>query len=154
VRRVPISPAVSGKPHIPRPQFAHFDHLRDGAGRDGAVVSNVDVYVGTRGRGVFRIRVGYVPTGSAGGRPEPGGAPPRPKSTRPEDLERPGKPEPGDDPTGTKKYPPKPEPPAKPDPSDDPAGGKKSKPKPEPPGKPDPADDPSGGKTYPPKPEA
>ena len=149
----PFSPAVSGRPHIPRPQFAHFDHLRDGVGPEGAVLSNVDIYVGTRGRGVFRIRVGYVPRASAGGRPEPGGAPPRPKSTRPEDLERPGKPEPGDDPTGTKKYPPKPEPPAKPDPSDDPAGKKESKPKPEPPGKADPSDDPSGGKTYPPKPE-
>ena len=149
----PFSPAVSGKPHIPRPQFAHFDHLRDGTGPEGAVLSNVDIYVGTRGRGVFRIRVGYAPRGSAGGRPEPGGAEPRPKSTRPEDLERPGKPEPGDDPTGTKKYAPKPEPPAKPDPSDDPAGGKKSKPKPEPPGKADPSDDPSSGKTYPPKPE-
>ena len=54
----PFSPAVSGTPHIPRPQFAHFDHLRDGIGREGAVLSNVDIYVGTRGRGVFRIRVG------------------------------------------------------------------------------------------------
>jgi len=74
----PFSPAVSGKPHIPRPQFAHFDHLRDGTGPEGAPLSNVDIYVGTRGRGVFRIRVGYVPTASAGGRPS--GA--SPSSTR------------------------------------------------------------------------
>jgi hypothetical protein len=148
----PISPASSGTPHIPRPQFAHFDHLRDGVGRDGAVQSNVDVYVGTRGRGVFRIRLGYVPRASAGGGPpKPAGAPVASKATRPEDRERPGKPDPTDDTTGRKKYASKPEAPGKPDPSDDPAGVKK--PKPEPPGKADPSDDPSGAKNYPAKPE-
>ena len=42
----PHSPAQSGIPHIPRPIYAYFDH--DPAGR-------VDIYVGTRGKGVMRI---------------------------------------------------------------------------------------------------
>ena len=143
----PISPASSGTPHIPRPQFAYFDHLRDGSG-----LSQVDIYVGTRGRGVFRIRTGYVPRpGAGGGRPRPAGAPAGSKSARPEDRERPGKPDPTDDTTGKKKSAAKPEAPGKPDPSDDSAGVKK--PVPERPGKPEPSDDPSGSKTYPPKPE-
>ena len=76
----PFSPTASGTPHIPRPQFAHFDHLADGP--DG---SNVDIYVGTRGRGVFRIRLAYGPRDKAGGgagpRPETaGGAGPRRRS--------------------------------------------------------------------------
>ena len=143
----PISPASSGTPHIPRPQFAHFDHLRDVGG-----LSHVDIYVGTRGRGVFRIRLGYAARAGAGGRPEPAGAPAGSKAARPEDRERPGEPDPTDDTTGGKTYAPKPEAPGKPEPSDDPFGVKK--PIPERPGKPDPSDDPSSGKKYPPKPEA
>ena len=68
----PFNPTASGTPHIPRPKFAHFDHLADGP--DG---SKVDIYVGTRGRGVFRIRLAYGPRDKAGG-----GAGPRPETAR------------------------------------------------------------------------
>ena len=44
----PIDSGNSGIPHIPRPWFAYFDHE---AGSPGAV----NVYVGTQGRGVWRI---------------------------------------------------------------------------------------------------
>jgi hypothetical protein len=43
----PIAPGVSGTPHIPRPYFAHFDH--DAAGGD------INLYLGTRGRGPWRL---------------------------------------------------------------------------------------------------
>ncbi len=46
----PIDPVGSGKPHIPRPQFAYFDHKPSVGSQD-----NVDLYIGTRGRGVWRI---------------------------------------------------------------------------------------------------
>ncbi len=42
----PFNPDVSGVPHLPRPWFAYFDH--EPAGR-------VQVYVGTQGRGVWRL---------------------------------------------------------------------------------------------------
>jgi hypothetical protein len=41
----PINPAGSGKPLIPRPRFAYFDH------EDGIV----NIYIGTQGRGVWRM---------------------------------------------------------------------------------------------------
>ena len=41
----PINPAGSGKPLIPRPRFAYFDHEDD----------IVNIYVGTQGRGVWRL---------------------------------------------------------------------------------------------------
>ena len=43
----PISPGTSGIPHIPRPYYAHFDH--DAPGGD------VQLYLGTRGRGAWRL---------------------------------------------------------------------------------------------------
>lgn len=43
----PISPGVSGTPHIPRPYYAHFDH--DSPGGD------INLYLGTRGRGPWRL---------------------------------------------------------------------------------------------------
>ena len=42
----PINPGASGKPHIPRPREAHFDHY---------AIGRVHVYLGTQGRGVWRI---------------------------------------------------------------------------------------------------
>jgi len=48
----PMNPAVSGTPHIPRPRFAYFDH-------EGSSILNrrIDVYLGTQGRGVWRLRL-------------------------------------------------------------------------------------------------
>lgn len=43
----PVSPGASGIPHIPRPYYAHFDH--DAPGGD------INLYLGTRGRGVWRL---------------------------------------------------------------------------------------------------
>ena len=43
----PISPGVSGVPHIPRPYYAHFDH--DAPGGD------ISLSLGTRGRGAWRL---------------------------------------------------------------------------------------------------
>jgi hypothetical protein len=43
----PISPGTSGTPHIPRPYYAHFDH--DPPGGD------INLYLGTRGRGAWRL---------------------------------------------------------------------------------------------------
>jgi hypothetical protein len=43
----PISPGTSGVPHIPRPYYAHFDH--DPPGGD------INLYLGTRGRGAWRL---------------------------------------------------------------------------------------------------
>lgn len=42
----PFTPEVSGVPHLPRPWFAYFDHEPG---------SPVRVYIGTQGRGVWRI---------------------------------------------------------------------------------------------------
>jgi hypothetical protein len=46
----PTSPAESGKPHIPRPEFAYFDH-------EPTSLSEVlvNIYIGTKGRGVWRL---------------------------------------------------------------------------------------------------
>ena len=50
----PTTPATSGRAHIPRPRFAYFDH-------ESAILNfftrRVDVYVGSQGRGVWRIRL-------------------------------------------------------------------------------------------------
>lgn len=43
----PIAPGVSGTPHVPRPYYAHFDH--DPPGGD------INLYLGTRGRGAWRL---------------------------------------------------------------------------------------------------
>ncbi len=42
----PIAPGASGTPHIPRPRYAHFDHDTPG---------KVRVYLGTQGRGAWRL---------------------------------------------------------------------------------------------------
>ena len=43
----PISPGTSGVPHIPRPYYAHFDHDSPGG--------LINLYLGTRGRGPWRL---------------------------------------------------------------------------------------------------
>ena len=48
----PIQPGVSGVPHIPRPYYAHFDH--DAPGDD------INLFLGTRGRGVWRLTFAKV----------------------------------------------------------------------------------------------
>jgi hypothetical protein len=53
----PFDSGNSGIPHIPRPWFAHFHH--DSAGI-------IWVYLGTQGRGVWRIRI-RLPVANAGG---------------------------------------------------------------------------------------
>lgn len=45
----PFTPSESGVPHLPRPFFAHFAHEADG--------SLESIYIGSVGRGVWRIRV-------------------------------------------------------------------------------------------------
>lgn len=46
----PIAPGTSSVPHLPRPRYAYFDH--DGS----TLVTRVtNVYVGTQGRGVWRV---------------------------------------------------------------------------------------------------
>lgn len=47
----PQTPGVSGTPHIPRPYYAHFDH--DAAG-------DITLYLGTRGRGAWRLTFAKV----------------------------------------------------------------------------------------------
>ncbi len=48
----PHTPLVSGKPHIPRPRFAYFDHE---APSNIAVERRLSLYVGSQGRGAWRI---------------------------------------------------------------------------------------------------
>lgn len=48
----PHSPAVSGVPHIPRPLFAYFDHDDP---------NQIKLYVGTKGRGQWRIAFSKQP---------------------------------------------------------------------------------------------
>lgn len=43
----PINPGISGKPHIPRPHHAYFDHE--------PASDDVNIYLGTRGRGSWRL---------------------------------------------------------------------------------------------------
>jgi hypothetical protein len=61
----PNTPYLSGLPHIPRARHAHFDRDENGVLR---------LYVGTQGRGVWRIRVG-PPTMTATA--PPSGPPPK-----------------------------------------------------------------------------
>ncbi|HEV8535697.1 MAG TPA: hypothetical protein VGR87_08260, partial [Candidatus Limnocylindria bacterium] len=51
----PFQPEISGVPHLPRPWFAHFEHLS---------ATDVDIYVGTQGRGVWRFRIHLNPGGT------------------------------------------------------------------------------------------
>ena len=51
----PFNSDTSGTPHLPRPWFAHFEHLS---------ATDVNVYIGTQGRGVWRIKV-RLPTPGA-----------------------------------------------------------------------------------------
>ena len=53
----PVNPASSGIPHLPRPWFAYFDHEPAGT---------INLYIGTQGRGVWRLVV-RLPTASHGG---------------------------------------------------------------------------------------
>jgi hypothetical protein len=53
----PLTSNASGIPHIPRPFFAYFDHEPTGT---------TTVFVGTQGRGVYRLRL-RLPTAEAGG---------------------------------------------------------------------------------------
>jgi photosystem II stability/assembly factor-like uncharacterized protein len=46
----PLTPGISGVPHLPRPRHAYFDHETGNR-------QTVDVYVGTQGRGVWRMTV-------------------------------------------------------------------------------------------------
>jgi photosystem II stability/assembly factor-like uncharacterized protein len=43
----PINPIISDKPHLPRPRYAYFDH-EPGKG-------DVNLYIGSQGRGVWRL---------------------------------------------------------------------------------------------------
>ncbi len=51
---------ASSKPHLPRPWYAYFDH------GEPINADTANIYVGTQGRGVWRISLG-IPTVSAGG---------------------------------------------------------------------------------------
>ena len=51
----PLTPGTSGKPHIPRPRFAYFDHDPSNGLPTGQ--RRVDVYIGSQGRGAWRIRL-------------------------------------------------------------------------------------------------
>jgi photosystem II stability/assembly factor-like uncharacterized protein len=53
----PLTSNTSGVPHLPRPWFAYFDH---------EPADQINIYIGTQGRGVWRLSV-QVPTAAAGG---------------------------------------------------------------------------------------
>jgi hypothetical protein len=53
----PLTPDTSGIPHLPRPWFAYFDH---------EPATDINIYVGTQGRGVWRLTV-RLPDANAGG---------------------------------------------------------------------------------------
>lgn len=55
----PFDPGTSGVPHIPRPRYAHFDHDSPG----GAV----NLYLGTQGRGAWRLSFTGEPDDGGGG---------------------------------------------------------------------------------------
>ena len=44
----PFNSHTSGTPHLPRPQFAHFEHTS---------ATDVNIYIGTQGRGVWRFKI-------------------------------------------------------------------------------------------------
>jgi hypothetical protein len=54
----PDNPQESGRPHIPRARYVHFDHDEGGTLR---------MYIATQGRGVWRVRIGpeQAPVSSA-----------------------------------------------------------------------------------------
>ena len=52
----PINPGTSGRAHIPRPRFAYFDHEQPAFST--LFRRRVDVYIGSQGRGVWRVRLG------------------------------------------------------------------------------------------------
>lgn len=72
----PNNPQGSGVPHIPRARYVHFD-------RDESNV--LRLYIGTQGRGVWRVRVGppFMPT-SAPSASVPSAAAPAPASQQPD----------------------------------------------------------------------
>jgi hypothetical protein len=43
----PIAPGASGRPHVPRPYYAHFDH--------DPPAGDINLFLGTRGRGAWRL---------------------------------------------------------------------------------------------------
>src|SRR5262249_37313751 len=43
----PLTSNTSGIPHLPRPHYAHFEHIG----------SDVNIYIGTQGRGVWKLTV-------------------------------------------------------------------------------------------------
>jgi photosystem II stability/assembly factor-like uncharacterized protein len=49
----PFAPGTSGVPHIPRPYYAHFDH--------DPPAGDINLFLGTRGRGVWRLTFKKVP---------------------------------------------------------------------------------------------
>jgi hypothetical protein len=53
----PVNSDSSGIPHVPRPQFAHFDHLGTFVPSGPTTAENVHVYIGTKGRGVWRFTI-------------------------------------------------------------------------------------------------
>lgn len=54
----PATSDTSGVPHLPRPQYAYFEHQASG---------QIDVYIGTIGRGVWRISLDPPPIADANG---------------------------------------------------------------------------------------
>lgn len=50
----PVTPGASGVAHIPRPYYAHFDH--------DSPAGDINVYLGTRGRGAWRLTFKKVPS--------------------------------------------------------------------------------------------
>lgn len=54
----PFDPLTSGKPHLTRPRFAYFDHEPS---------NQVNIYLGTQGRGVWRINFFRPPLADADG---------------------------------------------------------------------------------------
>ncbi len=54
----PLNSHVSGTPHLPRPRYAYFDH---------EPANVVNLYVGTEGRGVWRVSFFRPPVAEAGG---------------------------------------------------------------------------------------
>ena len=53
----PFTSNTSGEPHLPRPRYAYFDH---------EPATDLSVYIGTQGRGVWRITL-QLPTADANG---------------------------------------------------------------------------------------
>ena len=70
----PFNPTASGTPHIPRPKFAHFDHLADGP--DGSKVDILlELEVAAYSASVSPMALGTRLAGVRGPDPKPLGAP-------------------------------------------------------------------------------